>query len=189
MIGALAAAAVAAAGLGDWRPTPHEARRLAAGHVVVEMLPDPGRSSGVIHAAIDIPAPASRVWALVQDCADAPKVVTFLVGCQVIRRGPSGAWDVREDTIGVLFLPRLRVMLRTEATPMREFRFHCLPGGDLNACDGETTLETTPAGAVRVIYASAVSSPFPLPDLIIRTVLGAAVAQSLTNLRRAATGP
>ena len=59
VIGVLAAA-VMAAWPGDWRPSPAQAGRLAAGDVVVEMLPDPGRSSGVVHAAVDIRAPVQQ---------------------------------------------------------------------------------------------------------------------------------
>ena len=192
MIGLLAAAAVTAAAApwpGDWRPSPAQAQRLAAGDVVVEMLPDPGRSSGVIHAAIDIAAPLPRVWAIVEDCAGAPKVVTFLESCRILSHGPPATWDVREDmVITAFFLPRLRTFVRTDQTPMRQVRFRCLPGSELKSCDGGWALETTPAGATRVTYATTVSSPYPLPDFIIRTVIGGGMNQSMVNLRHAATG-
>jgi hypothetical protein len=191
MIGLLAAAALTATAAwpGDWRPSPAQGQRLAAGEVVVEMLPDPGRSSGVIHAAVDIAAPLPRVWAIVQDCAGAPRIVTFLESCRILAHGPPDTWDVREDMIATaFFLPRLRTYVRTDDTPLRQVRFRCLAGSELKSCDGGWSLETTPTGATRVIYASTVSSPYPLPDFLIRTVLGSGMNQSMTNLRRAAAG-
>jgi uncharacterized membrane protein len=189
MIGVLAAAVVAA-WPGDWRPGPAEARRLAAGDVVVEMQPDPGRSSGVIHAAVDIPTPAHRIWALLQSCANAPTIVKFVTSCRIVSHGPPDTWEVREDMIEtVFFLPKLRSLIRTDAAPEREIRFHCLPGSDLRVCDGSWRLEATPAGAVRVTYASTVGSPYPVPDFIIRSVLGAGMAESMRKLRTLATTP
>jgi uncharacterized membrane protein len=190
MIGILAAAAVVAAWPGDWRPTPAQAARLATGDVVVEMLPDPGRSSGVVHAAIDIPAPGQRVWRLLQSCSAAPAIIKFVVSCRIVAHGPPDTWEVREDMIEtVFFLPRLRSLIRTDATPEREIRFHCLPGSDLRVCDGSWRLEPRPGGTVRVTYASTVSSPYPVPDFIIRSVLGGGMADSMRKLRAMATAP
>ncbi len=181
VIGALAAAvAVATAPWpGDWRPSAAQARQLARGGLVVEMLPDPGRSSGVIHAAVDVRAPARRVWALLTDCAEAPRLVKFIKACRLLDGpGPAGGWDLREDQIQPAFiLPPIRTVFRSEFETERRIVFHCTSASELKVCDGAWRLEPTPDGAVRVTYASQVASPYPLPDFIIRTVLASEMAE------------
>jgi hypothetical protein len=155
------------------------------------MLPDPGRSSGLIHAAVDVRAPASRIWALLTDCAEAPRLVTFIKACRVVDGpGPAGGWDLREDQIQpAFFLPPLRALFRSEFEGERRIRFRCTSASQLKLCEGEWRLEPTPDGAVRVTYASAVAAPYPLPDFIIRTVLAAEMADSMRTLRRRAAQP
>ena len=189
VIAALAAVAVAGAPWpGDWRPSAAQARQLARGGLVIEMLPDPGRSSGLIHAAVDVHAPASRIWALLTDCAEAPRLVAFIKACRLVEGpGPAGGWDLREDQIQpAFFLPPLRALFRSEFEGERRIRFRCTSGSQLKVCDGEWRLEATPDGAVRVTYASAVASPYPLPDFVIRTVLAAEMADAMRTLRRRA---
>jgi hypothetical protein len=192
VIAALAAAAVATAPWpGDWRPSAAQAARLARGGLVVEMLPDPGRSSGIIHAAVDVRAPAPRVWGLLTDCRQASRIVPFVKACRVLGGpGPAAGWDLREDDIETaFFLPRLKAVFRSDFVAERRIVFKCTRESELKACDGAWRLEPTPAGAVRVTYSSAVASPYPVPDFIIRTVLGAEMGEALRTLRKLAAEP
>lgn len=192
MIGVLAAAAVAAApGPADWRPTAKQAARLARGEAVTEIDPDPGRASGVILAAVDVHAPPKRIWMLLTDCAWAPRLVRFVKACRVITGpGPDGGWDLREDVVEtVFFLPHIRTVFRSQFETEKQIDFHCVPGSELRVCDGAWRLERMGDGAVRVTYASVVSSPYPLPDFIIRSVLRGEMADSMRLLRQAAEAP
>src|SRR5579864_7867258 len=137
------------------------------------MRPDPGRSSGVIHAAVDVHAPLWRVWRLLIDCAEAPRLVKFIKGCRLLDGpGPPGGGDLREDQIQpAFFLPPIRTVFRSAFETERRIVFRCVPPSELKVCDGEWRLEPVKDGAVRVTYASVVASPYPLPDFIIRTVL------------------
>jgi uncharacterized membrane protein len=193
VIGALAAAAALAAAPwpGDWRPSAAQSRQLARGGLVVEMQPDPGRSSGIIHAAVDVRAPVERVWTLLTDCAEAPKLVQFIKACRVLEGpGPAGGWDLREDQIQpVFFLPQIRTVFRSEFEDERRIVFRCAARSELKVCDGEWRLDPVPGGAVRVTYASAVASPYPVPDFVIRTVLAAEMAEAMRTLRRRAAEP
>jgi hypothetical protein len=189
VIAALAAAAAAGAPWpGDWRPSAAQSQRLARGGLVVEMLPDPGGSSGLMHAAVDVHASARRVWALLVDCAEAPRLVTFIKACRVIEGpGPAGGWDLREDKIQpAFFLPPIRATFRADYETERRIVVRCTAKSELKVCDGEWRLEPAPDGAVRVTYASAVASPYPLPDFVIRTALAAEMADSMRALRRRA---
>lgn len=189
LIAALAAAATAGATWpGDWRPNAAQAQRLARGGLVVEMLPDPSGSSGLIHAAVDVRASARRVWALLVDCAEAPRLVTFIKACRVGEGpGPAGGWDLREDRIQpAFFLPPIRALFRAEYESERRIVVRCTPKSELKVCDGEWRLEPAPDGAVRVTYASAIASPYPLPDFVIRTALAGEMADSMRALRRRA---
>jgi hypothetical protein len=176
---------------GDWRPSPAQREQLARGALVVEVRPDPGRSSGLIHAAVDVRAPAARIWALLIDCAEAPRLVKFIRACRVVEGpGPTGGWDLREDQIQpAFFLPPMRAVFRAEYETERRIVVRCTAKSELKVCDGEWRLEPQPDGDVRVTYASAVASPYPLPDFIIRTALAGEMTDAMRALRRRAAEP
>ena len=191
MIGVLAAAAVAGVWPGDWRPSAAQARRLAAGDVLVDVRTDRGRAtSGVIHAAIDIRAEPQLVYAFLTSCAEAPKLVAFIKDCRVITGpGPKGGWDLREADVEPAFvMPRVRAVFRSDFDFPRRISFRCVPGSELRVCNGEWRVEPH-RGYVQVTYAASVSSPYPAPAFVIRNLLRAEIGDSLRQLRRRATTP
>lgn len=171
-----------------WSPDGTETAKLAAGGLVAEVKPDPGRSSGVIHGAIDIAAPARQVWDLMLDCAMAPRLVTMVKSCHVLTTGADGAWDVREEKLAYGFpFPALRSRFRSDYEAPKLIKFTCVPGSDIKACSGEWRLEPTGNGAVRVVYDAWMRAPFPAPGFMVRNRLKRDVADALTQLRRYAT--
>jgi len=186
------ALAVAVAGAARaWSPSPSAELRLQQGGVVAEVHPGAAPSSGIIHAAIDIRAPAAAIWTVMMDCARASRMVAYVKQCKVVEADPAGLWDVREHLVEYGFpFPRLRSLVRTEYLPGRRASFRCLPGGDLKKCDGEWRLESLPDGVVRVIYENRVVSPFPAPGFMVRRIFKKDVVKALGNLRREAlAGP
>ena len=173
-----------------WTPNAKDEARLARGEVAVEVAPDPGRSSGLIHAAVDVPAAAAdKVWAIILDCAQAPRLLRFVKTCRVVEADPASAWDVREQTIDYGFLlPPVRIRFRSDYEAQRRIEFHCVAGSQVKVCDGEWRLEPGPGGTVRVIYDTAILSPYPVPAFLARGILGADIARGLRALRREATG-
>jgi hypothetical protein len=192
VIAALTAATMAAAPWpGDWRPSAAQAQKLARGDLVVEMLPDPGGASGLIHAAVEVHASVHRIWSLLVDCAETPRLVSFIKACRVLEGpGPAGGWDLREDKVQpAFFLPPIRAVFRADYEPERRIVVRCVARSELKVCDGAWRLEPAPDGAVRVTYAAAVAAPYPLPGFVIRTALAGEMADSMRALRRRAVEP
>ncbi len=182
---ALAAASIAASAHA-WAPGPQAETALAAGQAWSEVLSDPGHSSGVVHAAVDIAAPPATVWRVMTDCAHAPRLVVNLKSCRVIDRDPLGRWDVREHiSKGGLIMPAVRSVFRSEYDKPRTITFHRV-GGDLKVLEGSWRLEPLNGGTgTRVIYETRVAANFAAPAPIVRQVLRHDVPKALTNLRAA----
>jgi hypothetical protein len=167
-----------------WAPTPRQEAHGGAGYA--EVTPHGGPRSGVIHGFIDIPAPAERIWRLMLDCAEAPKMVSFVKSCRVLQRDSAGAWDVREDVIEYGFpFPRVHSVFRSDYEPPSRIRFHCLPSGDLKDCAGEWRLEPR-GGSVRVVYENQLTAPFSAPAFIVRPMMRHDVLMALRALKRLA---
>jgi hypothetical protein len=158
---------------------------LDKGRPFVDVTPDPDGSSGVIRAAIDVPAPQAVVWAVMTDCDLAPKMVANLKTCRVLERDPQGHWDIREEISKMTFTPSVRTVYREDFEPIQRMTFHST-GGDLRVFEGEWQL--APHGdRVRVTYEARVAAPFSVPGWVARLALRHDVPMALLALRREAT--
>ncbi|MFI4936617.1 MAG: SRPBCC family protein [Caulobacterales bacterium] len=186
-LAALLIAPAASADASGWSPTPKQEAQLARAGLVVDVAPDPGRSTALIHGAVNIPAPPLKIWETLRACAKVPRMATFVTGCQVMSADPAGAWDVRQDAIDYGFpLPHVRRWYRSEYDVGRRISFRCVDGGEVKACQGEWRLELQPGGAVRVTYESWIVSPFKAPAFLVRNVLRKDTIDALKALRREA---
>jgi len=167
-----------------WGPDPQVERTLAQGHAWAEVLPDT-EGAGLIHAAIDIAAPARAVWAVMTDCRLAAKLVVTVTSCKVLQSDPQARWDVREQvTRGGLFLPTIHNVIRADYQPYSLIRFHRL-SGDLRIEEGEWRLEPLDGGAgTRVIYVNRVAMNLFAPAFLVRAGLKNDTPKFLMNLRR-----
>jgi carbon monoxide dehydrogenase subunit G len=157
---------------------------LDRGKPYAEVRPDPDGSSGVIRAAIDIAAPQAAIWAVMTDCALAPKMVDNLKSCRILERDPQGRWDIREQVSKMSFVPSVRTVFREDFDPPDRMTFH-RTGGDLAVLEGEWRL--IPRGdGVRVTYEARVAAPFSVPGWVARIALRHDVPQALLALRREA---
>ncbi|RAK59553.1 polyketide cyclase [Phenylobacterium hankyongense] len=181
---ACAAALFLAAPAAAFDLPPRAMAALAQGRPYVDVQPDPDGSSGLIRAAIDVPAPVTVIWTVMTDCDLAPKLVADLKSCRVLEADPAGAWDVREYISRMTFLPPVRNVFRSDYEPERRIRFR-RTAGDLAVFDGEWRLEPQAAGAVRVFYESRVTAPFHVPGPLARIALRREVPTALLALRRA----
>ncbi|HEX5378053.1 MAG TPA: SRPBCC family protein [Phenylobacterium sp.] len=174
-----------AAAAWGWEASPRISAELDRDRMVLEVKPDPGGASGVIHAAIDLPAPPDVVWRLLTDCGLATRMVAGLKSCRILERDPEGRWDVREHISRPMFLlPPVRNVFRSEYEPLLGLTFHRV-GGDLAVFEGAWRLEPMKGGArTRLFYESRASSPYAVPPALARMALRKAVSGALSALRR-----
>ncbi len=167
-----------------WAPDMRVDQQLRQGQAWAEVLPDRD-GAGLIHAAIDIPAPPRTVWSIMTDCRLAAKLVISVTSCKVLQSDPLAGWDVREQvTRGGLFFPSLRNVFRSDYQPFSLIRFHRL-SGDLKIEEGEWRLEALNGGAAtRVIYVNRVAVNLFAPAFLVRAGIRHDTPQVLLNLRR-----
>ncbi len=177
---ALAAASPAAA----WEPSPVIARTLADGRPWSEVLAD-GKGGGLIHAAIDIPAPPGAVWEAMTRCGPPGRFATSLKSCRVLSGDQRAGADVRERiTRGTLLTAPIRDVVYTRYTAPFAISFHRV-AGDLKAEEGETRLEALDGGvATRVIYETHIAVNTGFPDALVRAAMRRTTPAVLMNLRR-----
>lgn len=179
---ALAPVAVAARGL-----TADAVAVLLTGKPWVAVNVDPGGDGALIQAAIDIPAPAEKVWRTMTDCRNAMKMITSLTSCKVLQQGPG--WDIREQiTRGGPLLPTIRNVYRSDYEPYRRIRFQRVDG-DLKTMKGEWGLLPLNGGkGTRVTYENHMSVRILAPPPLVRAGLRKDTPKVLENLRRLVAG-
>jgi ribosome-associated toxin RatA of RatAB toxin-antitoxin module len=136
----------------------------------------------MIRAAIEIAAPPEVVFRVVTDCDLAPKMVSSLKSCRVLKRDPDGRWDVREQVSKMTLLPSVRNVFRSDYDPPNHVRFWRVDG-DLRVYEGDWWIEPIENGS-RVTYESRISTPFRVPGGLARWGMCMQVPQALLALRR-----
>jgi hypothetical protein len=172
---------------------PEAQRALARGEAWFEVRPDPAGAAGRMRAVEDVAAPPERVFAVMTDCALAPRMALSLKSCRILERDPAGRWDVREHVSkAMLFFPSVRSVFRSDYDPPRGFAYR-RTGGDLKVLEGEWRLTPLDGGRrTRVAFEGRAALPFAVPHAIARAVLRQQVSRALAALRReclAAGGP
>jgi hypothetical protein len=184
------ATGIAVGGAGVWSPSTTAMARLDRGEVVAEVLPDTGRSTGIVHGAVDISASPDVVWSIITDCAHARRLTSTVKSCRILEGNAQAGWEVRD---GVLdygpFVPLMHGVVRNEYQRPRQISFQCLPGGNVTGCAGDWRLVALPTGRLRVIYESWTAVPLPTPAFIVRARLKKGITDVLTALRRLSESP
>lgn len=161
-------------------------QKLDAGEPVTRFTPDPSESAaGLIEAVIDIPAPLERVYAIVTDCPNAPKVFNGVTSCRIVSAEANGKADVREFLINwSRLLPTVRSVFRSQYDPPRGIVFN-RTDGDLKQLKGEWRFEARPNG-MRLHYAAAIAVGLPVPSALVRVALESDMPKTLKAIRAAA---
>lgn len=163
------------------------APKLKAGLPWISVTLDPDGESALIRAAIDIPAPAERIWKAMTDCRYAARLVASVTQCRVLQQG--AGWDVREHvTRGNMFLPTLRNVFRSDYEPYRRIRFRRVDG-DLKTMQGEWGLAAFNEGRwTRVTYENRLAAKILAPPMAVRAGLRKDTPKVLVNLREVVKG-
>jgi len=147
----------------------------------VEIFPvsTPDGAATRVKAVIEIDANPAAVWAVITDCAGAPKVIPHLESCRIVEKDSSGSWDVREHIINPPFLPRIRTLVRNDFTQRRRLAFK-LQSGDMRISDGAWVLNLV-NGRTHLSYEAIIAPKSAAPQFIISR----AIAQDFPAMLRA----
>jgi hypothetical protein len=167
-----------------WSPPESAAPDLKDGKAYSEVAPAPN-GAVLIHAVIDIPAPAKVVWEVMNNCKYATRLITTVTSCKILESDPAHGADVRETvTKGNLFLPTIYNIVREQFDLYRSIRFQ-KAGGNLKEEQGEWRLTPLGAGAItRVTYENQVAADILAPPGLVREAMKHDTAKVLVNLRR-----
>jgi hypothetical protein len=164
-----------------WDLGPKAVAQVAQGRPYVEVRTD--GAEGMLRGAIDIRASREVVWAVINDCALAPRMAPNLKSCRILKRDPGGHWDVREHISRPAFMPPIRNVFRSDFEPETSVRYRRVEG-DLKVFEGGWRLLAAPGGGTRVLYENRIALPFRAPAGLLRLIAGRDMSMALLALRR-----
>jgi uncharacterized protein YndB with AHSA1/START domain len=157
----------------------------AASQPSVQVFAGADGASQVVRGQVDIAAAPAVVWRVITDPALSAKMIVNMRSTRVLQQDPAGRWDVREQVSKGGLLPGVRTVIRSDYTAPSHVTFRAVDG-DIKQLDGEWRLSPLDGGRrTHVVYESRVTSPFPAPAAIVRSVLRKDMPRTLANLRDA----
>lgn len=168
----------------DWTLTDAQLARLHQGAVLVDTSVVEGRPSGEIRAAVQIHAPAERVFRTLTNCAEALRFVPHLEHCAVLETAPDGSWQVVEHRVDPgWFAPSLDYVFRAEYEPFSRIRIINVRG-DLSENQGVWEFHPIENGAVTLVtYRVYVVPRVLMPHWLLRRTLRHDLPALLKGLR------
>jgi uncharacterized membrane protein len=127
-----------------WKLTDEQRSALARGEILV--LADVSARQGDVLAAVQIRAPAERIFRTMTDCEQALQFVPHLELCRVLESAADDSWQLVEHAVDLSwYLPRIDYVFRAEYEPFRRIRFRHVRG-DLLENEGVWELGTLGEG-------------------------------------------
>jgi uncharacterized protein YndB with AHSA1/START domain len=168
----------------DWTLSGADMARLDRREVLLPPDPNHDANDGRFRAAIEIDAPAERVFRIMTDCAQALKFVPGLTRCAVLETSPDGSWQtiLHEVSYG-WFVPRASYVFRAEYEPFVRVRFSAVRG-DFAQNEGVWELVPRRDGAATIVtYRAQVMPRFYVPRWIALASLKRDLPALLEGLR------
>lgn len=168
----------------DWVLSTEELLQLDEGKVLVPPSADRNHGDGSFRAAIEIEAPAERVFRTMTDCAQALMFVPHLERCTVLETAPDGTWQtILHEVSYDWFLPRASYVFRAEYEPFARVRFSSVRG-DFRKNDGVWELIPRRDGAATIVtYRAQVVPWFYVPRWVMVAGLKRDLPALLQGLR------
>jgi uncharacterized protein YndB with AHSA1/START domain len=157
----------------------------------VLLPPDPSHESrdDNFRAAIEIDAPAERVFRTMTDCAQALKFVPHLTRCSVLETAPDGSWQIILHEVSYWFVPRASYVFRADYEPFERVRFSAVRG-DFEVNEGVWELLPRRDGAATVVtYRARVVPRFFVPRWLVLASLKRDLPELLQGLRARCEAP
>ncbi len=168
----------------DWAFSQAELTRLGQGGVLVSADVTSDRSTGDIRAAVQVHAPAERIFYALTECSEALKYVPNLQRCAVLETAPDDSWRVVEHHFHYNWLlPDIYYVIRADYERYSRIRFDNLRG-DFRENRGAWELDPVDEGkAIIVTYRVHVVPRFYVPRWLLRSVIKRDLPQLMTALR------
>src|SRR5262245_45303307 len=153
----------------DWAFSEAELTRLGEGSVLVAADVASDRSTGDIRAAVQIRAPAERIFRALTECSEVLAYAPHLERCAVLETAPDDSWRVVEHHVHYgWFMPDAYYVIRAEYERYTRIRFENVRG-DFRENRGEWELQPADEGkAVIVSYRVHVVPRFYVPKWILQ---------------------
>ena len=173
-----------------WTLTAADLARLGDGAVLVEGDLAAEHPAGNVRAAVQIRAPAERVFRTLTDCAEALRFVPHLRHCAVLESAPDDSWQVVEQQIDYgWFMPHAYYVFRAEYDRFTHIRFSNVRG-DFRENHGNWDFRPTADGnATIVTYRVQVVPRFYVPRWIMRSTLKRDLPELMKGLRQRSEAP
>ena len=174
----------------DWTLTAEELVQLDQREVLVPPSADGNHADGTFRAAIEIDAPAERVFLTMTDCAQALMFVPHLERCTVLETAADGSWQIiRHEVSYDWFLPRASYVFRAQSEPFARVRFSSVRG-DFRENDGVWELIPRRDGAATIVtYRAQVVPRFYVPRWVMVAGLKRDLPALLQGLRARCESP
>lgn len=174
----------------DWNLTATQRAALARGDVLVEAVMDAAETGGNLRAAVQIAAPAARVYAVMMDCEAALRFVPHLQSCKVLERSADGRSAVIEHVSDLgWYAPRTRYAFRAEYDPPRSVDFRHV-SGDFSENEGRWELVPLDQGRATIVtYRVRVVPKIAVPRWLVRATLRRELPDLLRSLRSFSEAP
>ena len=168
----------------DWSLSAEDLARLDRREVLLPPPPGRDHAAGNFRAAIEIEAPAERVFRTMTDCAQALKFVPHLIHCVVLETAPDGSWQTIEHEVNYgWYLPRARYVFRAAYEPFERVSFSSVRG-DFRENQGVWELLPRRDGAGTVVtYRAEVVPQFYVPRWMILASLKRDLPALMQGLR------
>jgi|HubBroStandDraft_6_1064221.scaffolds.fasta_scaffold195510_2 uncharacterized protein YndB with AHSA1/START domain len=168
----------------DWTLSEADKARLDRREVLLPPDPNHDGNDASFRAAIEIDAPAERVFRIMTDCVQALKFVPGLTRCAVLETAPDGSWQtILHEVSYRWFLPRASYVFRAEYEPFVRVRFSAVRG-DFTKNEGVWELVPRRDGTATIVtYRAQVVPGFYVPRWIVLASLKRDLPALLEGLR------